>query len=133
MGSVVRQAGFEDVDGVLMDFGVSSEQLDTAERGFSFRASGPLDMRMDQREALTAAEIVNTWPESSLADIFFRLGEESGARRAAHAIVVRRRSGLLRIRWIWRGCWRRRWDGGTVRRRVGGIPPRVVFRRCGWL
>jgi 16S rRNA (cytosine1402-N4)-methyltransferase len=90
MGSLVRQAGFEDVDGVLMDFGVSSEQLDTAERGFSFRASGPLDMRMDQREALTAAEIVNTWPESSLADIFFRLGEESGARRAAHAIVVRR-------------------------------------------
>ncbi len=92
---LVQQAGFSCVDGVLLDFGVSSEQLDTPERGFSFRAAGPLDMRMDQREALTAAEIVNTWSESCLADIFFRYGEEPGARRAARAILNRRASGPI--------------------------------------
>ena len=87
---MVRQAGFDHVDGVMLDLGVSSEQLDTPGRGFSFRASGPLDMRMDQRSALTAAEIVNTRPEAELADVFFRYGEERGARRAARAIVLRR-------------------------------------------
>ncbi|MFU8779544.1 MAG: 16S rRNA (cytosine(1402)-N(4))-methyltransferase RsmH [Kiritimatiellia bacterium] len=90
MEKLVKQVGVSEVDGVVLDFGVSSEQLDTPERGFSFRASGPLDMRMDQSARLTAAEIVNSWPESSLADIFFRYGEERGARRAARAIVLRR-------------------------------------------
>lgn len=90
MESLVREMGIDAVDGVLMDFGVSSEQLDTPERGFSFRAGGPLDMRMDQRAALTAAEIVNEWDEKSLADLFFHYGEERGARRAARAIVMRR-------------------------------------------
>lgn len=92
MQALVAESGVEEqkVDGVLMDFGVSSEQLDTAERGFSFRQSGPLDMRMDQRADLTAADIVNEWSESDLIDIFFRYGEESRARRAARAIVERR-------------------------------------------
>jgi len=90
MGHLLRQAGFASVDGVVLDFGVSSEQLDTPARGFSFREAGPLDMRMDQGATLTAAEIVNIWSELSLADIFFRYGEESGARRAARAIVRRR-------------------------------------------
>ncbi len=90
MKDLVQQVGADQVDGVVLDFGVSSEQLDTPARGFSFRDSGPLDMRMDQRDALTAADIVNTWDEDALTDLFFRYGEERGARRAARAIVARR-------------------------------------------
>ncbi len=96
MDALVRGAGFEAVDGVVLDFGVSSEQLDTPARGFSFRESGPLDMRMDQRSPVTAADIVNTWDEADLADLFFRYGEERGARRAARAIVARRATQVFR-------------------------------------
>jgi 16S rRNA (cytosine1402-N4)-methyltransferase len=73
-------------DGVLLDLGVSSVQLDWAERGFSFRGDGPLDMRMDRRQGLTAAEVVNTWPAENLAQVFWELGEEPGGRRLARAI-----------------------------------------------
>lgn len=95
MGELLRGAGIGQVDGVLMDFGVSSEQLDTAERGFSFQQAGPLDMRMDRQQLLTAAEIVNSWPEAGLARIFWELGEEAGARRAARAIVTRRQERVF--------------------------------------
>ena len=74
-------------DGVVADLGVSSLQLDSPERGFSFRWSGPLDMRMDPDELSTAAEIVNYWPEQELADLIFRYGEERDSRRIARAIV----------------------------------------------
>jgi 16S rRNA (cytosine1402-N4)-methyltransferase len=77
-------------DGVLLDLGVSSPQLDHAERGFSFQHEGPLDMRMDRREELTAEEIVNTWPEEELARIFWELGDERASRRIARAIASRR-------------------------------------------
>lgn len=83
-------ANFEDVDGVLFDFGVRSDQLDRAERGFSFMRSGPLDMRMDQRQSLTAADVVNGYTEKELAHVFWRWGEERSARRIAQAIVARR-------------------------------------------
>jgi 16S rRNA (cytosine1402-N4)-methyltransferase len=73
-------------DGVLLDLGVSSPQLDHPERGFSFRADGPLDMRMDRRQGLTAAEVVNTWPRERLEQVFRELGEEPSARRLARAI-----------------------------------------------
>jgi 16S rRNA (cytosine1402-N4)-methyltransferase len=73
-------------DGVLLDLGVSSPQLDVAERGFSFLRDGPLDMRMDTSGGLTAAEVVNTWVASELADIFWRFGEEREARKIARAI-----------------------------------------------
>jgi 16S rRNA (cytosine1402-N4)-methyltransferase len=66
---------------------VSSLQLDAAERGFSFRAAGPLDMRMDSQESVTAADIVNTMAERELADLLYRLGEEHDSRRIARAIV----------------------------------------------
>ena len=75
------------VDGVLADLGVSSMQLDSPERGFSFRWTGPLDMRMDPDELRTAAEIVNYWPEQRLADLIFHYGEERDSRRIARAIV----------------------------------------------
>lgn len=74
------------IDGVFMDLGVSSMQLDQAERGFSFRFEGPLDMRMNTDQDLTASEIVNTWPTSKLEKIFIEWGEEPKARRAAQMI-----------------------------------------------
>lgn len=78
-------------DGVLLDLGVSSPQLERGERGFSFQQDGPLDMRMDQRQALTAAELVNEAPETELANIFWKYGGETDSRRMAKAIVRDRR------------------------------------------
>jgi 16S rRNA (cytosine1402-N4)-methyltransferase len=78
-------------DGVLLDLGVSSPQLDTAARGFSFQQDGPLDMRMDPRQALTAADVVNRLDADELARIFWELGGEAQSRRLARAIVEDRR------------------------------------------
>lgn len=83
----MRKLGWEAVDGILFDLGASSLQFDTAERGFSFQREGPLDMRFDPRNPLTAAQIVNEWPEEELARLIFRYGEEPAARRIARAIV----------------------------------------------
>ena len=77
----------ESCDGVLLDLGVSSPQLDVAERGFSFQNDGPLDMRMDSRQALSAAELVNTAGPEELAKIFWEYGDERDSRRFARAIV----------------------------------------------
>jgi 16S rRNA (cytosine1402-N4)-methyltransferase len=77
------------VDGVLYDLGVSSMQLDRAERGFGYRADGPLDMRMGD-EGPTAADLVNGLPEAELADVIFRFGQDHRSRRVAHAIVRHR-------------------------------------------
>lgn len=87
---VVRDVAPRGVDGALLDLGVSSMQLDRAARGFSFMAEGPLDMRMDQRESLTAADLVNRLPEQELTRILFEYGEERYARRIARAIIRRR-------------------------------------------
>lgn len=90
--ALAKAAGFEAVDGFVLDLGVSSMQLDRAERGFSFRFDGPLDMRMDQTGGgLSAADIVNTYSESDLADIFYHYGEERHSRRVARSIVTARR------------------------------------------
>jgi 16S rRNA (cytosine1402-N4)-methyltransferase len=78
-------------DGVLLDLGVSSPQLDVAERGFSFQQNGPLDMRMDTRQTLTAAKLVNSAGVEELADIFWQLGDEPQSRRFARAIEHERR------------------------------------------
>lgn len=88
IGTMAREAGFERVDGVLFDLGVSSMQLGVAERGFSFALEGPLDMRMGRRAGgETAADIVNTWDETALANLIYRYGEEKRSRRIAAAIV----------------------------------------------
>lgn len=87
---VVRDVTPRGVDGALLDLGVSSMQLDQAARGFSFMAEGPLDMRMDQRESHTAADLVNRLPEQELTRILFEYGEERYARRIARAIIRRR-------------------------------------------
>ncbi len=90
MVELLSAEGVSEVDGVALDLGVSSMQFDQAERGFSFRASGPLDMRMEKRGP-SAADLVNDAEEAELADIFWRYGEERKSRRVAHAIVERRR------------------------------------------
>ena len=87
---VVRSFGFERIDGALFDLGVSSMQLDTAERGFSYSKEAPLDMRMDQSQGMTAAEIVNTWSHGELTRIFKVYGEEKFASRIADFIIKER-------------------------------------------
>ena len=91
----VQNSGYEKVDGVVFDLGVSSLQLDQSERGFSFSLSGPLDMRMDQTQEVTAADLVNHLPEKELADVIFAYGEERYSRRIARAIVQARSDGLI--------------------------------------
>ncbi len=87
---VAGDHGFAPVDGILLDLGVSSFQLETAERGFSFMAGGPLDMRFDPEAHTSAADIVNQWDEWSLADLIFRYGEEPKSRRIARYLVQHR-------------------------------------------
>ena len=79
----------------MLDLGVSSPQLDHANRGFSVQADGPLDMRMDQTQVLTAAEVVNTWPEAELAAIIWKYGGERDSRRIARAIAQARAEASL--------------------------------------
>jgi 16S rRNA (cytosine1402-N4)-methyltransferase len=87
LAEIAAEAGFPAVDAVLLDLGISSFQLAETERGFSFLADAPLDMRMDPASPLTAGEIVNEWPQEALADVIFRYGEEPRSRRIAAAIV----------------------------------------------
>lgn len=87
---VVRDVTARGLDGALLDLGLSSMQVDQAARGFSFMAEGPLDMRMDQQESRTAADLVNRLPEPELTRILFEYGEERYARRIARAIIRRR-------------------------------------------
>lgn len=88
---LLAEAGFEAVDGFVLDLGVSSMQLDEAERGFSFRFDGPLDMRMGRGSGdQSVADLVNTLEEKELADIIYKYGEERKSRHIAKAIVVRR-------------------------------------------
>ena len=91
-----QEHGWSDVDGVLLDLGVSSPQLETAQRGFSFQADGPLDMRMDRSGGRTAADLVNELSEEELADIFYEHGGEREARRVVRALAARRRTGPFR-------------------------------------
>lgn len=91
ISSIAASYGWNEVDGVLLDLGVSSPQLDDADRGFSFLRNGPLDMRMDRAKGESAADIVNEGDEDRLTDIFRRYGEEPNARKIAKAIVERSR------------------------------------------
>jgi 16S rRNA (cytosine1402-N4)-methyltransferase len=89
MGEALAERGIDQVDGVTLDVGVSSMQLDRAERGFSFQADGPLDMRMGQ-SGMSAADFVNQADEAEIADVLFHLGEERQSRRIARTIVAAR-------------------------------------------
>ncbi len=90
MCSLVSTHGISEVDGVVLDLGVSSMQIDQADRGFSFKHDGPLDMRMSAGSGMDAATVVNHASEKELADILYYYGEEKASRRIAHAIVRER-------------------------------------------
>ncbi|MBA4180064.1 MAG: 16S rRNA (cytosine(1402)-N(4))-methyltransferase [Anaerolinea sp.] len=91
LAELADREGFSAVDGILLDLGISSMQIGRAERGFAFGLEGPLDMRMDPSTGgLTAAEIVNGWDETSLANLFYTYGEERQSRRIASAVVRNR-------------------------------------------
>ena len=92
----LKSVGVSEVDGVIFDLGVSSAQLDRSERGFSFLADGPLDMRMDRGGGSTAADLVAQLPERELADLIYKYGEERYSRRIARAIVESRKTHPLR-------------------------------------
>lgn len=87
IGLLARSKGFSGVDGILADLGISSMMVDDPARGASFLREGPLDMRMDRRQALTAADIINRESEKEIADILYRFGEERRSRPLARAIV----------------------------------------------
>ena len=90
VGAILTALGLDRIDGMLFDLGVSSPQLDDAERGFSYMADAPLDMRMDRSAGLTAFEVVNTWPREELRRILYAYGEERYAPQIAAAIDRRR-------------------------------------------
>jgi 16S rRNA (cytosine1402-N4)-methyltransferase len=90
LATVARNHQFAPLDGILLDLGLSSFQLDQSERGFAFRFEGPLDMRFDPTRGSPASELVNTLPERELADLIWKFGEEPGSRRIARAIVRER-------------------------------------------
>lgn len=90
LGEVARASGFDRVDGVVLDLGLSSDQLDDRERGFGFQTGGPLDMRFDPTRGETAADLVNNLDQDELADVIYRYGEDPASRKIARAIVVAR-------------------------------------------
>lgn len=95
MARLVAQADFAPVRGILLDLGFSSDQIEDPGRGFSFSVDGPLDMRMNQSQGISAMELVNTASEQQLADIFWRYGEENRARQIAWRIIRAREKGAI--------------------------------------
>jgi 16S rRNA (cytosine1402-N4)-methyltransferase len=95
MKVIAERHGISEVDGIVLDLGMSSDQVDTARRGFSFQQDGPLDMRMNPEQQMTAASLLATIEERELADLLYRLGEEHAARRIARAIVEERKTGPI--------------------------------------
>ena len=93
--SILQSYHFSSIQGILLDLGVSSFQLDEGSKGFSFRGNDVLDMRMDRRQSFNATTVINTYPLEELADIFWRFGEEKNSRKIARAIVERR--GMKKI------------------------------------
>lgn len=96
MATVLSQLGIEAVDGILLDLGVSSPQLDDSSRGFSYMADAPLDMRMNGQDRLTAEDVVNTWSQEELRRILFTYGEERYAPQIAAAICRRREEAPIK-------------------------------------
>lgn len=95
LARIVDEAGFVSIQGILLDLGFSSHQMDNPERGFAFSADGPLDMRLDQSEGMSAADLVNSASEQELADIIWRYGEEKRSRQIARRIIHERAKGAI--------------------------------------
>lgn len=119
IGSALDEAGIEQVDGILADLGVSSFQLDTAERGMSFRHQGPIDMRMDTSRGETALELIARLDQDELADVIYELGEERRSRRVARCIKQALDEGMLNDTMELRRAIVR----AVGPRRMGGIDP----------
>ena len=117
--ALLQAQGVGPVDGILLDLGVSSDQLDTAERGFSYHADAPLDMRMDRRQSFDAKELVNTWSEQEIARVLRDYGEEAWAARIAQMIVEHRARAPLAT------------TGDLVRAVDAAIPRKVRDRDTG--
>ena len=92
---VLSELGIDKIDGAILDLGVSSHQLDTAERGFSYQHDAPLDMRMNKNDTFSAKDVVNTYTKEQLADIIFKYGEDRWAKRIAEFIVAEREKGEI--------------------------------------
>lgn len=123
MTMICEELGYERVSGVLFDLGVSSPQLDRSERGFSYGVDGPLDMRMDRSRTMTAADVVNGYPEDQLARVLALHGDERFARRVAHAIVAARPlTGTAELAEVVRTAI------PAATRRRGGHPARRTFQ-----
>ena len=127
LDAILDRLGVSAVDGVLFDLGVSSHQIDTAERGFSYMHDAPLDMRMDERQSHTAEEIVNTYSEAELARIFREYGEERWGKRIAAFIVETRKESPVRttgelVDIVCRAVPK------AVRRAAAGHPAKRVFQ-----
>ena len=123
---IVEEHGYPKVDGVLFDLGVSSPQLDEGDRGFSYHADAPLDMRMDTDQELSAREIVNEWDEKELANIIFRYGEEKFSRQIAREIIKARQVAPIEttgelVELIKKGI-------PAPARRTGGHPAKRTFQ-----
>lgn len=122
----LENLGVTEVDGILYDLGVSSPQLDTPERGFSYNHDAPLDMRMDQTRELTAYHVVNDWPYEKLVKIFFRYGEEKFSKQVAREIERARENQPVQTTFelvdlIKRGI-------PAAARRTGGHPAKRIFQ-----
>ena len=123
LAAVLERLGHASVRGVLLDLGVSSPQLDEATRGFSYRHNGPLDMRMDTSQSLTAADVVNGYSENDLARLIGRYGEERFSRRVARAIVASRPiSDTQQLADVVKGAI------PAATRRTGGHPAKRTFQ-----
>lgn len=122
----LEMRGVEKVDGILYDLGVSSPQLDTPERGFSYHHDAPLDMRMDQSAGLSAYEVVNEWPFEDLVRIFYRYGEEKFSKQIARKIEAAREKAPIETTGQLVECIK---DGiPAPARRTGGHPAKRVFQ-----
>ena len=95
ISNVLDEIGIDEIDGMVLDLGVSSYQLDNEERGFSYMKSAPLDMRMNQNSAFSAYNVVNEYSETQLTDIFYRYGEENWSKRVAQFICERRKDAPI--------------------------------------
>ncbi len=95
IATIVKSLGYEVVDGILLDLGVSTLQLKEKDRGFSFLSDEPLDMRMDRRQRITAGDVVNTYSEDALATLIYKYGEERFSRKIARAIVMARKKAPI--------------------------------------
>lgn len=120
--AVLDELNIDKIDGILLDLGVSSYQLDNGERGFSYMKDAPLDMRMDRTAALTARDVINRYSESELARIFFEYGEEKLSKKVAAKIVSERSKTPIettgKLAEIAASCYPKHWTGGHPAKRV---------------